>query len=82
MAALTATNQPARHVVGDLVVRFYTLSGNNGDTFTPPGEVNIQAYTFTPTTAISVGITLSNGVLTLVTAGAWAGQLQLWVKAG
>ena len=81
MPALTATTFTKRRVLGDLVQRTYSLSGTNGDTFTPPQQ-GIESYYFTPTTAISVGMTLLNGVLTFVTGGAFAGILTVDSREG
>jgi hypothetical protein len=81
MAALTQTNTPSRHVLGDYVVRHYDLSGNNGDTFTPE-QVGVAFLTITPTTAIAVGATVTNDVITFVTAGAWAARVAVFSRRG
>lgn len=81
MAALQPTNTPSRHVLGDYVVRHYDLSGNNGDTYTPP-QINIAFLAVTPTTAIAVGATITAGVITFVTAGAWAARVAVFSRAG
>ena len=81
MAALTPTNSPTRHVLGDYAVRHYDLSGNNGDTFTPP-QLDLAFLAITPTTAIAVGATISNGVITFVTAGAWAAKVAVFSRVG
>lgn len=81
MAALAPTNTPRKHVLGDLVVRHYTLSGNNGDTFTPPQE-NILHVDPTPTTSISIGVTVASGVITFVTSGAWAADVAVYSRVG
>ena len=82
MAALTPTNTPIRHVVGDYVIRHYDLSGNNGDTFTLPFPESCVQVDATPTTAIAVGATRSGGVITFVTAGAWAARITAWSRVG
>ena len=82
MAALQPTNTPSRHVLGDYVVRHYDLSGNNGDTYTPP-QPGIAFLAITPTTAIAVGSTITSaGVITCVTAGAWAARVAVFSREG
>lgn len=82
MAALTSTNSPTRHVLGDYVVRHYDLSGNNGDTFTSP-QSELAFLVITPTTAIAVGATIaSSGVITFVTVGAWAAKVAVFSRVG
>lgn len=84
MAALTQTNISRRHIVGDLVWHHYILSGNNGDTFGPPNLEgnNIEQVVVTPTTAISVGATWTNDVITFVSAGAWAANVLVYTRLG
>jgi hypothetical protein len=82
MAALQSTTSAVRHVVGDMVMRNYTLSGTNADTFTVPGGETVIQALFTPTTAIAVGITRTFNVLTFVTLGAFAGRLTVYTKNG
>lgn len=80
-AAAGPTNTPRRHVLGDLVVRHYALSGNNGDTFVVP-QLDILHVSATPTTAIAVGVTVSGSTLTFVTAGAWAADVMVFSRVG
>jgi len=82
MAALAPTNQPNRHVLGDLVVRFYDLSGTNGDTFTPSQQQGIRQVVPIPTTAIAIGYTLAVNTITFVTSGAWAARVAVWSREG
>lgn len=82
MAALTQTNTPTRHDTGDLIVRFYDLSGTNGDTFTPSGQTGIRQVICTATTAIAIGATFTDSVITFVTLGAWAGKIGVWSRKG
>ena len=80
--AITLTNTPRRHVLGDLVVRHYTCTGGtNGDTLTvqQQGILHVSA---TPTTAIALGCTVSGSVITFVTAGAWAGDVMVFSREG
>jgi len=81
MPALTATNTPRRHIVGDLVARHYTVSGTNGDTLVVPqqGIIHVSA---TPTTAVAVGVTVSGSTLTFVTAGAFAADVMVFSREG
>ena len=83
MAALSATATTQRSIQGDCVFRVYTLSGTNGDTFAPQQQ-NLRSYTFTPTTNISVGMTLnaSTNTLTFATGGAFAGILSVLSREG
>ena len=81
MSVLQSTNSPQRHVLGDYVVRHYDLSGTNGDTFTPP-QLNISFLAITPTTAIAVGATISSGIITFVTTGAWAARVAVFSREG
>jgi hypothetical protein len=84
MAVQTPTAVTQRSAVGDMIFRSYTLSGANGDTFAvgsyQPGQ--IRGYFFTPTTSISVGLTLSGSTFTFVTGGAWAGSLGVFSREG
>lgn len=82
MAALQSTTPAYRHVIGDMVTRFFTLSGNNGDTLTIIGMGPVILADVTPTTAVSVGVSIANNVITFVTAGAWAGLLQVVTRWG
>lgn len=82
MPAITATAATPRRILGDLAERTYTLSGNNGDTFTPTQQSDIEAVFATPTTAIAVGVTRSGNTLTFVTAGAWAAQVTVLSRVG
>ena len=81
MAVITATNRAQRHDTGDLIVRFYDLSGNNGDTF-DAGTKNIRMVIVTPTTAISVGATYSGSIVTFISSGAWAAKVAVWSRVG
>lgn len=82
MAALVATNQPTRHIIGDLAIRFYQLSGTNGDTLTVPGTSQILHVDPTPTTAIDLAATVSGNVITFVSAGAWAANVAVISRTG
>ncbi len=81
MAALAPTNVPQRHVLGDLVARFYDLSGNDADTFTP-AQSGIRQVVITPTTTVAVGATVSSGVITFHAGGAWAAKVGVISKEG
>lgn len=82
MAALSPTNTPLRHVLGDLVLRDYDLSGTNGDTLTLPQGESVLQVIATPTTAIALGATRSFNVVTFVTSGAWAGRVTVITRIG
>jgi hypothetical protein len=82
MAALVATNtSQQRHVIGDLVAHFYTLSGNNGDTFVAAGSQILIAEA-QPTTNINIGTTVSGNTITFQTAGAWAATVMVISRVG
>jgi hypothetical protein len=84
MAALQSTAsgaQAQRHIIGDLDIRFYVLSGNNGDTITVQ-QSNIMAVIPVPTTAISMGYTVAGSTITFVTGGAWAATVTVISRIG
>lgn len=81
MAAIQPTNSPRRHDIGDLITRFYVLSGTNGDTFVCPQQ-DILNVIITPTTAISVGATWSGSTVTFISGGAWAARVQIISRVG
>lgn len=82
MAAILSSTPVYRHIVGDLAVRFFTLSGGNGDTLSVTGISDILNVTVTPTTAISVGATWTGSTVTFVTGGAWAGTAAVYSRVG
>ena len=82
MPAILPTNTPTRHVIGDLVARFYDLSGNNGDTFQSPVP-SLRMVVITPTTAIAVGATFnSQALITFISSGAWAARVMVISREG
>jgi hypothetical protein len=84
MAALTPTNQPLRHIIGDLAIRFYTLAAvTPGDTLQVP-QIQALAVIITPTTAVANGATWAGAASgTLITfAGTWAGTVTVISRAG
>ena len=81
-SALQSTTKVERHVIGDLVIKFYTVSGTNGDTLLVPGVVGIQMVIPIPTTAIAVGYTVSGTTITFVTAGAFAAKVAVICRNG
>ena len=81
MSVLTPTNTPRRHILGDLVVRHYTLTGTNGDTLVT-SQTNIVHVSATPTTAIAVGVTVSGSTLTIVTVGAFTADFLVFSRVG
>ncbi len=82
MAAVTTTNSPTRHDTGDLIVRFYDMSGGDGDTYTVGQGVNIRDVLVTPTTNISLGASVSGQVITFHSSGAWAAKVGIWSRTG
>lgn len=78
----TATGAVAqRHNVGDLVIRAYTLTGTNGDTFVTTQQDIISVLAI-PTTAISVGATVSGSTVTVVTSGAFTATFVVLSRVG
>ncbi len=72
MAAVTQAGQPQRHVIGDLVVRFFTVSGVTGSTLYT-GMQNIlfatnQQSTAAGTISLITAIAVSGGQLTLTSS--------------
>ena len=82
MAALQSSTPPNRHVAGDLVFRFYTLSGNNGDTLTVPGMSVIYQADPVPTTAVGIGCTFIGNVVTFVTTGPFTATVMICGREG
>ncbi len=81
MPALTPSAQTTRHVIGDLVMICYTVSGTNGDTLHVP-QSNILHVSPIPTTAIAVGYTVAGATITFVTAGAFAANVAVFSRIG
>jgi hypothetical protein len=65
MAAVTQAGQPQRHVIGDLVMRIFTVSGASGSTLAT-GMTNILFTTNQQSTAA--------GSISLITAMSVSGQ--------
>ncbi len=84
MAAILPTNTDVqRHVFGDMVAHFYTFTGTNGDTFTPPAGTRVLQVVCTPTTAIDMGATVSvANLITFVTAGAFTSRVMVIGRTG
>lgn len=82
MAALNSSTAVTRHITGDLSVRFFTLSGTNGDTLTVPGVSDILFVSARPTTAIAIGATWTGNVITFVTSGAFAATIEVVSRVG
>lgn len=81
MAVLVPSNTPRRHVIGELVLRHYTMTGTDGDTLTVP-QSSILFTTFTPTTNISGGITVAGSTLTFHTGGAFTAEVAVFSRVG
>lgn len=82
MSALVATNNPTRHILGDLVVRFYNISGGDTDTMTVPQTNILFAIIGLQLKNIDVGITISGSVLTFSATGAFTGTLMVISREG
>lgn len=84
MAVLTSTSPARRHIIGDLCVRHYSLtgSGTTGDTFIPSAQGDIEHVSVTPTTSASIGVTISGNTLTFVVTGAWTADVMIFSRIG
>lgn len=87
MAAQTPTNQMTRHVMGDLVARFATLSTvADADTLTIAGIGNIKDVIITP--SATAGATndpcasWSGNVITFHSGGTWSGVVMILSREG
>ena len=89
MAAVTLTGTPDRHVVGDLVIRRFSVNGASGSTLNT-GMSNIQfvavqqstdAGTISLITAISVNKV--TGVITFTSSSTMVTEvIQVWARVG
>jgi hypothetical protein len=85
MAALVSSTPIIRHIVGDLSVRYLTLtgSGTTGDTVTVTGVSDILQVVVTPTTSTNViGVSVVGSVITFNVAGAWTAIASVWSRVG
>jgi hypothetical protein len=88
MAALSPTNVPSKHVLGDIVVRFYNFTTvNTGDTLTIAGlGGTILQVSITPNTAAGgandPAATWTGSVVTFLSAGAWGGTVSVFSRTG
>ena len=87
MAAVTVTNKPVRHVLGDLVLHRYALSAvANGSTLTVPGTSMIEVVTISPTTTTYAGYnpaaSVSGNVITFTSSNAWSGTVMVIARTG
>jgi hypothetical protein len=79
MAAVTQAGQPQRHVIGDLVVRFFTVSGASGSTLAT-GMSNILFATNQQSTAagsisLITAIAVSGGQLTITSSNTMVSEV-------
>jgi hypothetical protein len=79
MAAVTQAGQPQRHVIGDLVVRFFTVSGATGSTLAT-GMSNILFATNQQSTAagsisLITAIAVSGGQLTITSSNTMVSEV-------
>ena len=82
LAVLSSATPPYRHVAGDLVFRFYTVTGNNGDTLTIPGMSVIYQADPVPTTTVAMGCTIAGNVVTFVSGGAFTATVMIVGREG
>jgi len=83
MAADTPTAISERFNAGPLIVRYYTMpaSVGNGDTMAVP-QTRILYVDIGPTTATTVGYTVSGSTITFVSGGNWTGTVAVWSREG
>lgn len=81
MAAVTlGTPKPQRHVIGDLVTKFFVVNGATGTTLNT-GSVNIlwvnnQAFCKAGTASLITGISVgANGVVTFTSSGTMVNEV-------
>ena len=72
MAQVTFNNTPNRHIIGDMVVRFFNVSGASGSTL-PTGlsqilYVNAQRFTTAGTASLITGLVAAQGTLTFTSS--------------
>ena len=72
MAAVTVTNTPTRHVLGDVVMRVFSVTGASGSTL-DTGMKQILSTLVEPGTSITA-ISDSGGTLTFTSSGAMTAQ--------
>ena len=87
MAALSPTNSPYRHVLGDLAVRFFALTTvNNNDTLTIGGITDILFVSVEANTVAGAAndptATFSGNVITFLSGGAWGGTVAVFSRVG
>ena len=74
MAQVTySTPKPLRHILGDLAVKFFVVSGASGSTL-PTGLQQIlfatqQAFTQAGTASLLTGLSISGSTITLTSSG-------------
>lgn len=86
MAVQLSTTSPYRHIIGDLSVRFFTLTTvNDADTLTVPGG-DILIVNIMPNTAAGNAndpcATWAGNVVTFHSNGAWGGVVQVFTRVG
>lgn len=87
MAVVTFGNpKPARHVIGDLVVKLFVVSGASGSTI-PTGMRNIlyvnqQAFTQAGTASLITGITVAGSIITLTSSAPMVSEVVEVISKG
>jgi hypothetical protein len=91
MAQIYPTVTPPRHVLGDLVVRLFTLTGVSGDNFVVPFTnivfISVQPGSVITATAItkltSGGSLTGQSKITLTSSGAYTNEvIMVWGTSG
>ena len=74
MAAVTVNNTPTRHVIGDIVVRFFNVSGASGSTLNTGMNnilfVAVQQSNGNGTASVITSFSVAQGVPSLSPGGA------------
>lgn len=74
MAAVTQNQAPYRHVIGDLVTRFFKITGSTGDTLASNMQ-NIQQVITSPGSLITAVSFTNLGVITFTSSGAITAEI-------
>jgi hypothetical protein len=87
MAAVTQAGQPQRHVIGDLVLRTFTVSGATGSTLATGMSniqfVDIQQSTAAGTVSLITSFSVSGGTITFASSAPMVNEVvQVMARVG
>lgn len=81
MALVTLATPPAntRHIIGDLAIRFFNVSGASGSTLDTGIRniqfINRQSFTAAGTASLITGLSVSGSVLTFTSSGTMVNEI-------